>query len=203
VLLRSGGAFHLLLPDTDATRAALADEQIQLDGWLLDRTQGEVALVLAGRRVTLARLAADGAGAVLTAVGTDLARAKAARFAAALRPAGAWSEGAFLRAPLGGGADECRSCHKQAGEQRTADGTLICGICAEQTEAGAALPRTRVIALHADSATVGGARITLTPTSRRTEHSSPSPPIRPPLRASRPQVPTSPWPTALLSRSSR
>src|SRR5207247_2074634 len=112
----------------------LADRQAHLDAWLLDQTQGQIAFVLAWEPIEAAALAPGALGETLRRVEVALARRKAARFAAVLRPGGRWQEAAFLRPAIGDGADICEACHKATAAHTTAEGARRCTRCAADTE---------------------------------------------------------------------
>ena len=146
-LLSSGGHFHLLLPNTDRARQALAAAQARLDDWLLARHGGELALNLASVPFSSAELqsgAADaGFGSVLKRASDALGRRKQQRLREALQSEGAWREEAFLL-PGFGGAEACEACDKQP---RQAEDKL-CLHCRADLEVGRGLPAAAFVALY-------------------------------------------------------
>lgn len=142
VLMHSGGKFHLLLPDIPEAIAILEEQQSALDRWLLRETHGEVALILAWRSIPSESLAPGALGETVRRLETALAQRKAARFAAALQPAGRWYEAAFLQ-PLSAPAQRlCPSCRIASVPPET-----LCRRCAADTAAGRTLPAARAVSL--------------------------------------------------------
>ena len=166
--MRSGGKFHMVLPDTTTMQTRLMEEQATLDQWLLEETQGEVAVVLGWQPFMLSDLN-DGAGIVLRQAEARLAERKAERYAAALRDGDHWSEESFVRRPIGAAADPCASCKKQ-----TAGADKLCDRCRADGEVGRVLPHAERVRLVGGGAPVaGGVRLSLPGSAAIIDHDVP------------------------------
>lgn len=146
-VLASGGHFHLLLPNTERGRRAVAAAQARADEWLLARHGGELALNLASVPFSPAELrSADaGFGFILRRASEALQRRKQQRLREALQNESGWREGAFLL-PGFAGASLCPACGKQP---RLGDDGL-CSHCQTDLDAGRALAGAAYVALHAE-----------------------------------------------------
>lgn len=142
ILMQTGGKFYLLLPNTDGAEEQLKAIETEISADFFHTFGGEVAIHLAWLPV-----GADGLERYSDSV-TQLSRRlgdkKSAAFQGVLAPGGEWQESAFVITEALAGKRLCTSC----GSALTDRGSGICPNCAEQTEIGGKLPRTRYISYY-------------------------------------------------------
>lgn len=152
LVMASGGKFYILAPNIPDVHTAVAETRREIEAWLLQEFNGEIALNLEleafgdeGFRTTQA--GATGFGRVLRQLHSRLATRK-------LRPLSAqaidngWRPERLVVPRTYAGEEACASCRRLP---RRADG--VCEQCARDREIGARLPETRYIAFFSDAGT--------------------------------------------------
>ena len=154
-IMSSGGKFYLLLPNTAKAKSVVRDVQTQVDEWLLDTLNGELALNLATATFGEDGFSAGsgpeaGFGGVLRDATAGLSLRKRRRFAEALAHEEEWKESAFLLRGFEHG-QVCESCRKFP----PAVGQL-CEHCELDSQVGRGLPSAQYVAFFADGGGSGG-----------------------------------------------
>ncbi|MCL6451233.1 MAG: type III-A CRISPR-associated protein Cas10/Csm1 [Acetobacteraceae bacterium] len=143
LLICSGGHFYVLVPNTPQAEEAVRGLRARLDGWLLERFQGELRLILAD--VPLAGVHLRDFRQALDLVGRELADLKSRPFAATLRGPSGWLPERFRVGEAG--ARVCPGCLRNVGLGRGSE--ELCPGCEDDLALGQRLPRARAVALYA------------------------------------------------------
>lgn len=166
-ILFAGGKFQLLLPNTDKTRAILADAHSSASEWLFDRTAGELSLALAQMPISCDDL--DTFSECAREMTTRLRNEKQRPGATHLKGEKGWNTDRFLLPALQTDEDTgiCASCGHRSGPIRES-GDPVCDICRADVRRGSRLPKSRFVAHYpggegASSAPMGSYSLTATP----------------------------------------
>jgi CRISPR-associated protein Csm1 len=162
VLIHAGGKAELLLPDLPGLEARIEGLRAELDGWMVEHWQGDLALVLAlGPAFSASEFLRKGKGGEV-AEGYRRQRDLLAQALeeAKLRPFSAWRGGGFLGtgvidAPFDRAHGACASCGvRPAVAQGSLDGQWRCRVCDAAHRLGQALPKAdgfAVLAAESDA----------------------------------------------------
>ncbi len=139
LVMQSGGKFYLLLPNIAEAKETIEKAQREMDKWLLDELNGEIALNLAMTEFGHSGFKPEsgGFGAILKKLDDRLQRRKRQPFKEALAGLGGWDENAFLRPANFAGEQPCDSCHKFP---------RLCRRCDKDREWGKVIPNAKYIA---------------------------------------------------------
>jgi len=147
ILLNSGGAFTLLLPNLrDAERRLLA-LRAELDRWSLSTLHGQVRINLAWVSSSEKDLHSECVAGLIENLQRQLQQAKASPLGSALRSDMGWREENFLLGPADATYRPCRVCGKLPAEAPE-DGSPVCALCRQDAEVGRSLPDAVAVAIH-------------------------------------------------------
>ncbi len=152
VIMASGGKFYVLVPNVDDVEAEVGGLRHEIDEWLRNQFNGEIAINLAqhcfaGEQFQAGALGRPGFGEVLSALSRKLNREKRRRGQSVLADGNSWSETAFAITRDFWGASVCMSCRKNP----TLPDSTICEQCDRDVQLGRILPRARYVAYYSDN----------------------------------------------------
>ncbi len=143
IIMSSGGKFYVLLPNTERSREVVRQLQEEVDRWLLDEYQGELALNLASH--TFSGRDFNTFGTVTEAVNRRLADKKQQPFTGILQAGGEWLEDKFVfHVHDEKGLGICRGCSREFALE-VVDDMPYGRRCLQELELGRKIPRARFL----------------------------------------------------------
>lgn len=151
LIISSGGKFYLLLPALQDAEQQIDAKRRELNKWLLDHRNGELALNLAVVRFSCHEFQAF--NTVLKRVNDALQQEKSRPFHTALATADGWDEKRFVvqNVPFTNDESLCQACGHFPGLKREEEGVVICGYCAADAKLGRELANAASISFMADT----------------------------------------------------
>lgn len=153
ILMSAGGNFYLLLPNLSKTGTVMERINQDIDRWLFDQLNGEMALNLAqveldGEGFRASSEQSEGFSGVVRKVNDELARCKQNRFASVLKSENRWQEPQFVVNLDFKGQEACHSCGKFPQEDLV---ERLCTHCVGDWKTGKDLPDSKVVAFYPDA----------------------------------------------------
>jgi CRISPR-associated protein Csm1 len=153
VLMSSGGKFYVLLPNQGNVGALVDEIRHQVDAWLRETFNGEIAVNLAhvcfsGDQFGTGSDDRPGFGHLLTDLSFKLNREKRRRGQSILAEGDGWNEDAFVVERDFWGVSECMSCGKFPGDRPEG----LCQRCERDAVLGKRLPQACYVAYYARDA---------------------------------------------------
>lgn len=156
IIISSGGNFYLLLPNLPETISTLQETQAQIDRWLFQNRNGELALNLAwqpfgdaGFKSGNADILHSGFSMVVQQVKDRLNHKKLTRYSSLLQDQTGWNNGRFILPVSYSGNPVCEYCKKYPAQS----GTDSCPRCSRENDVGSRLPGAAYIAFYNQSQT--------------------------------------------------
>jgi CRISPR-associated protein Csm1 len=151
VIMASGGRFYVLVPKAGDIADSLQAIQHEVDAWLREMSNGEVATNLtwatfSGEAFAARRDDSEGFGDVVTELSRGLAVRKRRRAQSVLQDENGWQEGSFAIERDFWGRVACPSCEKFPAEEGG-----VCEHCDRDVGLGRVLPEARYIAYFRQS----------------------------------------------------
>lgn len=148
--MSSGGKFYVLLPNMPDAASRLSELRREVDVWLRETFNGEIAVNLAHVSFASELFRAgsqqqSGFGDVLTELSFALNREKRRRGQSVLTDDVGWREDAFTIERDFWGVGDCVSCGKFPGDPENEN---LCSQCLRDVRVGRKLPKVRYVAYH-------------------------------------------------------
>jgi CRISPR-associated protein Csm1 len=153
VIMSSGGKFYILLPNRDDIDKEIHALRHEVDAWLREQFNGEIAINLAyvcfaGDQFQAGSQTQAGFGDVMTDLSLKLNREKRRRGQSVLVRTEDWDEAVFVINRDFWGVGACVSCGKFPGDREAS----LCEKCERDVQIGKRLPRTRYVAYYQHAA---------------------------------------------------